>query len=716
MKTNIISSTEVKRDILWRVYVCFIAIVMICVFILYKAFVIQQIQGKHWRSMSDSLYQKIQEVDADRGTIYSDDGHMLSGSIPQFDIYIDLQADGLTENGGKLFKENVDSLSYCLAGLFKDRTSGEYKKALEDGYASQDRYFLLRKKVGFEEYKTMKQFPLVRLGRNKSGFIAETKNIRLNPYQLLAFRTIGLDRDNFQKVGLEQTYDTALKGTNGKRLVRYIAGGVAVPINDSNFSIDPENGKDIFTTLDMHIQDITENALMKMMVGNQAQHGCAIVMEVKTGKIKAIANLGVERDGSYWENFNYALMPTEPGSTFKLVTLLSALRDNKVSLTDMVNLQGGVWQINGRTVYDVEKNGLTDVTVKRAFEMSSNVGLGKIAYHAYASYPSQFINHIHKLGLNITTGVDLAGERQPIVLAPGNSLWSATTLPWMGFGYNIEITPLHTAMVYNAVANGGKMMKPYLVESEKEDGEIIKQINPIVLHDSICRTSTLKQLQECLYGVCNDSSGTGFKLFKGSKYHVAGKTGTALVAEKGFGYANHIYQSSFAGFFPAEDPQYTCVVVIVNKAGAVKFYGAEVAGPVFKEIADQVYNLYVQQDKHETVYSTIAKNDSNAYSYKGMGKDMKQLLHQLGVAYTDSTTGDGWMKLYKGHATTVAGNLHVSPNQMPQLTGMGLKDAIYLCENMGLKVNVKGIGRVAAQSIAAGEAIAKGQLVNLELN
>jgi cell division protein FtsI (penicillin-binding protein 3) len=711
------SSGEVKRDILWRVYLCLIAVVVVCVYILFKAFMIQQVQGKYWRSMSDSLHQKIQEIDADRGTIYSDDGQMLSTSIPQFDVYIDFQADGLTENNGKLFRENVDSLSYYLADLFKDRTQNEYRRLLENGYETQDRYFLLKKKVGFEDYKEMKHFPLVRLGRNKSGFIAETKNIRLNPYQMLAYRTIGLDRENSQKVGLEQTYDTALKGTTGKRLVRFIAGGVAVPIDDSNFRIDPENGKDIVSTLDMHMQEIAENALMKMMVGNQAQHGCAIVMEVKTGKIKAIANLGKRPDGSYWEDQNYALQPTEPGSTFKLVTLLSALEDKKVTLTDMVDLQGGVWQINGRTVYDAEKHGLNYVTVKKAFELSSNVGLAKVAYNSYANNPSQFIKHIDVLGLDHRTGIDLPGEGRPTIFSPGNRSWSATTLPWMGFGYNLLISPMQTTTMYNTIANNGKMMKPYLVESEKEDGEIIRKIDPAVLHDSVCSNTTLKELQECLYGVCNDSLGTAYKLFKGSKYHICGKTGTALVAEGASGYANHIYQSTLAGYFPAEDPQYTCVVVIVNKPFATHFYGADVAGPVFKEIADQLYMMYVKRDKQQDNYTTVSKNDSNFYSYEGFGKEVKQLLNKLGITYSDSTTqNNGWMKLFKQNTNAVASSMNMASHQMPQLTGMGLKDAIYLCENMGLKVNVKGVGKVSAQSISAGQAIARGQLINIELN
>ena len=381
------STVEVKRDILWRVYICFIAVAVLCAVIIGKAFTIQQMQGEHWRSMSDSLHQKIQEIDADRGTIYSEDGQMLSTSIPQFDVYVDFAADGLRDKSGKLFRENLDSLSYCLANLFKDRSKAEYKKILSEGYKEKDRYYLLKKKITFGDYKTLRTFPLVRLGRNKSGFIAEVRNIRLNPYQLLAYRTIGLDRENAQKVGLELTYDSVLKGTTGKRLVRYMGSGVSVPVDD-DFQIEPENGKDVNTTLDVHMQEITENALMKMMVSSQAEHGCAIVMEVKTGKIKAIANLGQRPDGSYWEDYNYALSTTEPGSTIKLATLLSVLSEGK-TVNDLIEVGStGSAYVGVRNVNDAERAPKPVLTLKECFAHSSNIGMSKIAYQTFASDPS----------------------------------------------------------------------------------------------------------------------------------------------------------------------------------------------------------------------------------------------------------------------------------------------------------------------------------------
>ena len=704
---------EVKRDISWRVYLTYIAVVVICAGIFCKAFYIQQVQGNYWRSMSDSLHLKIEEVDADRGTIYSADGEMLSTSIPQFDIYVDFDADGLRENSGELFHKNLDSLSYCLATLFKDRTKGEYEKILNSGYKSHDRYYLLKRKVSFEEYRQLRSFPLVRQGKNESGFIVEVRSVRLNPYQLLAYRTIGLDRQNTQKVGLEQTYDTLLRGTTGKRLVRYIAGGVAVPVED-DYQVEPGNGKDIVTTLDIRIQEITENALMKMMMSNEAEHGCAIVMEVKTGAIKAISNLGRRPDGTYWEDFNYAMAPTEPGSTFKLATLLSVLEDKKYSLNSGIDLNAGTWQINGRTVYDAEQHGVYVTSVKRAFELSSNVGMAKLAYTSYANNPVQYIDHLKKLRLDSLTGIDLYGERKPVMYKPGSKYWSATTLPWMAFGYNIAITPLRTAMLYNAVANNGKMMKPYLVQFVQQDGVIIKGTQPAVLREKICSDQTLKQLKECLIGVCKDSGATAYKAFKGTPYSVAGKTGTALVANGSRGYGDHIYQSSFAGFFPADDPQYTCVVVIKNKPHAPVFYGALVAGPVFKEIADRLYTMFAKTNMQ---YTATEKNDSINYMYAGTKQDVKSIMNAIGVKYKDSSNNNmQWAIVSKHDDRPVITTAYIRSKIMPQLTGLSLKDAVYICENMGLKINIKGKGKVIAQSLDAGQPVAAGQLVNIQLN
>jgi cell division protein FtsI (penicillin-binding protein 3) len=670
---------------------------------------IQQVQGEHWRSMSDSLHQRIDSIEAERGTIYSEDGQMLSTSIPQFDLFIDFRVEWLHEKSGIHFRENLDSLSFYLSNLFKDKSTEGYKQWLMEAYKDNEPYLELHRKTSYREYEQLRKFPLFRDGRYKSGLIVNERNIRLNPYGILAFRTIGLDRES-SKVGLEKTYDSLLKGREGKQWVRTIAGGVKVPIND-DYIIEPETGKDIVSTIDVFIQEIAENALMKMMEKNEAEHGCAIVMEVKTGKIKAIANLGKKASGGYWEDYNYAISATEPGSTFKLATMMALLEDKKINLNTMVDLEGGIWRVAGQTVYDSEQSGHRGVTAKQAFELSSNVGMAKLVSAYYSGQPSQFINRLKQMQMDTLTGIDLVGEGRSTIYKPGQKMWGPTTMPWMAFGYNLQISPLQTLALYNAVANQGKMMRPYLVSSVREEGVLLKNMDPIVVHEKVCSDQTLAQLRECLEGVC--IAGTAKELFKNSLFPVAGKTGTALVANGNKGYADKIYQSSFAGYFPADNPQYTCVVVIKNKPHAAVFYGGSVAGPVFKEIADRLYSTYVKGGKNELNKKLL---DSSLMSYAGYKKDMARVMGKLKLGFRDSASDAAYVAV-KGEARDLVVTAKSTPlNLMPELNGMGLKDAVYVCENMGLKLNIRGKGKVMAQSITAGLPVVKGQLVEVELN
>lgn len=702
---------EVKRDILWRVYLSYLLVIVACVAIFRKAIYIQQVQGAHWRSMSDSLHQHIDSIEAERGTIFSEDGQMLSTSIPQFDLFIDFRVDYLHEKSGVHFRDQVDSLSYYLSNLFKDQSQDAYKRMLRQAYRDKEPYFELHKKTSYREYEQLRNFPLFKEGRYKSGLIVNERNIRLNPYGILAFRTIGLDRES-SKVGLEKTYDSILKGREGKQWVRTIAGGVKVPITD-DYIIEPETGKDIVSTIDVFIQEIAENALMKMMVKNDAEHGCAIVMETQTGKIKAIANLGIQQNGTYSEDLNYAITTrSEPGSTFKLATLMALLEDKKTSLNDIVDLEGGTWKVAGLTVYDSEQSGHRGVTVKQAFELSSNVGMAKLVSNAYAAHPAQFIHDISRMHMDSITGVDIVGEARPDIFKPTEKRWGPTALPWMAFGYNLQVTPLQTLALYNAVANKGKMMRPYLVSAIREEGVPIKNIEPKVVREKICSDQTLKMLQSCLEGVCTD--GTAKDLFKNNLFPVAGKTGTALVANGKMGYTEKIYQSSFAGYFPADNPQYTCVVVIKNKPHAKNYFGAAVAGPVFKEISERLYSTYVKGNNSPALKQL--KADSAMLQYAGYKKDISKVLAALKMNLRDSSNNASWTNLYGNQENVVAYSKKIEDATMPELKGMGLKDAVYICENMGLRLMVKGAGKVGAQSIVAGQPINKGQIVQLELN
>lgn len=707
---------EIKNDILWRVYLCFIGIVLLGVMVLGRAFYIQQVQGSYWKGMGDSLQLKYLPIDAERGSIYSEDGNMLSTSIPVFDIYVDFAADGLREKQGKRFKENIDSLSMSLASLFKDKTAAEYKKQLQLAYKNKDRYYSLKKKISFDEYRLLRNFPLVRQGRNKSGFIVDSRDKRINPYVLLANRTIGLSRlDSKKNVGLELTYDSLLRGTTGQRLMRYAAGSY-MPVMGAE--LDPVNGKDIITTLDTYIQDVAENALMKMLDSNNSLHGTAIVMETATGKIKAIANLGKQPDGSYIEDLNYGIgKATEPGSVFKLATLLSLLEDKHVTINSQVDCEGGAISFYGLRIKDSHL-GAHEISVKEAFLRSSNVAFAKLANQYYGAEPTKFTDHLAHFRLNKMTGIDIvATSGKPTIKTPANRSWSKTTIPYMAHGYEELVTPLHMLMLYNAVANNGKMMRPYLVNSIRDYGVDIKIFEPEVVEKKICSDETLAQAKECLRAVVDSVHGTGHKILHDSLYSISGKTGTAVTAldNKGYNKGNKIYQASFIGYFPSEKPKYSIAVVIQNTRESKKVYGADVSGVVFKEIADKIYGRYIGT----TNYSNLNRVDSALYSSQGMKNDLQSIFSFMNISYKDSAQGGYWRTAQmqnKIAAMNVPVYAATQNKVMPSVVGMGLKDAIYLLENKGLMVDVKGRGRVVDQSLAAGITFNKGQKVQLLLN
>ena len=701
---------EIKRDILWRVYLSFLGVVILSLVVLGRAFYIQKFQGAYWRNMSDSLHQKYVEINAERGTIYSEDGQMLSTSIPYFDIYIDFGADGLREKNGKHFKENLKALSDSLSWLFKDKPAEEYRKDLRTAYNEEDRYYLLKKGLSFEEYKTFRNFPLVKLGRNKSGVIADIKSRRLNPFGLLAKRTIGLARDNAQNVGLERTYDTLLQGTKGKRLVRFISGGAAVPVE--GYEIDPENGKDVITTLDIQMQDIVESALMKMLIQSESEHGTCIVMETKTGKIKAIANLGKDKDGNYAETLNYALQATEPGSTIKLATLLAVLDHGTSKINDLVEVGStGSEFVGVRPVNEAEPMPKPELTVRECFAHSSNVGMSKIAYQAFAAQPDLYRSYLHKFHLDKKTGIDLVGEEAPVLPKLKRNHESLHALVTASFGYAIEVSPLHTLMLYNAIANNGKMMKPYLVNSIKNNGIAVKEFEPEVIDEQICRPEIIQEAKLCMEAVT--SEGTAKDAFKDCQFKVAGKTGTAHVAGGDLKYEDGVYQATFVGYFPADQPEYTCIVLIKTKPHAPVHFGGTLSAPVFKEIATKLYAMYLRNHK-DAPLQLVA--DSSVYTYAGYTPDIEHVLDQFGVAHIDSTTSNGWSQVYSKELKPVLKTAPMSKNLMPDLRSMTLKDAIYVLEKMNMKVMIRGRGKVVAQDIVPGSAITNNQTVTLLLN
>ncbi|RYY39658.1 MAG: PASTA domain-containing protein [Chitinophagaceae bacterium] len=712
---------EIKKDILWRVYLSFIGIALLGLLVMGRAFYIQRFEGDHWRALSDSLHQKYVALGAERGTIYSEDGQMLSTSIPYFDVYIDFGAEGLREKNGKRFKANLDSFAIACSNFFRDstgspeKTINEYKKELKAAYNNGNRYYSLHKNLSFDQYKSFRSFPLVRLGRNKSGVIVETNTRRLNPFGMLARRTIGLARDKDHSVGLERTYDTVLSGVSGKRLVRFISGGAYVPVE--GYEIDPENGKDIVTTIDVNIQDVAENALYKVLSENGSKYGTCIVMETKTGKIKAIANLGRRADGGYDEDLNYALHTTEPGSTIKLATLLAVLESGSSRVNDLVEVgSAGAEYVGVRVINDAERAPKPVLTVREAFAHSSNVGMAKLAFKAFAANPDQFKNYLHRFRLDRKAGVGLVGEESPLLPKWRKNKEGLHAMLTMSFGYAIEVSPIQTLMLYNAVANNGKLMKPYLVSSVRRNGAVVRDIEPEVLDPQIVRADVVTAARSCMEAVATE--GTAKEVFKDMPFPVAGKTGTAHVAGKEgqqiIRYGDGVYQASFVGYFPADAPEYTCIVVVKTQPHAPRHFGGQLAAPVFKEVALKLYATKVQRKRGTPVQVTP---DSVRYEYAGYAPGMKDVLRTVGVrSVRDSSKVGEWARMDASATGAIARPIATPRKAIPDVRNMTLRDALYVLENMNVKVAAKGRGKVLLQDIAPGTPITKNQTVTLLLN
>jgi cell division protein FtsI (penicillin-binding protein 3) len=537
------------------------------------------------------------------------------------------------------------------------------------------------------------------------------------PYQTLATRTIGLSREYVasngkakkQNVGLEKSYDSLLTGQKGQRLVRFIAGGVPVPID--GYQVEPENGKDVITTLDVNIQDIASTALMKKMIECEGQYGTAIVMETKTGKVKAIANLGRQKDGSYWEDDNYALRVTEPGSTIKLATLLSVLESGSSTPDDLVEVgTAGQMVVGPRNVNDAERSPKPVLTVKECFAHSSNVGMSKLAYKAFGNNPKKFKDYLHNYLLDEKSPIDLTDIPKSRLASFEKNAGGTMNMITMSFGYAIQVSPLQTLTLYNAIANSGKMMKPYLVNRIVRDGIPYREFQPTVLHEGICRSSTVKAAQQSMEMVITE--GTGKPAFKDMPFAVAGKTGTAHVADGGIKYDDMVYQASFVGYFPAYDPVYSCIVVVRTKPHAALHYGGQIAAPVFREIAIKLYAMYIEQ-KTGPIYEV--KKDSLNYFYAGNCNDIKNIFKTLNVEYRDSVGRSSWGNVRASNYQPVIKEVNVNKALMPNIKGMGLKDVVYLLENMGLKVKANGKGKVMIQSIQPGTTLTKGMTVYVEL-
>jgi cell division protein FtsI (penicillin-binding protein 3) len=673
-----------------------------------KVLYIQFVEGDHWRELAQKSTMRYISIDAARGDICADDGRLLATSIPIYEIRMDLSTKVTSD---ELFYAKVDSLALCLSRLFGDRTPVQYSTALTSARKNQNRYYLVKRNVSHGELMKLRQFPLFRLGSFRGGIIEVRLTRREMPYRTMAARTIGYEREGVY-VGLEGAYRKSLEGTEGQQLVQRISGGSWMPVSDRH-EIDPQNGKDLITTINIPIQDITEKALLRHMKRYNAAHGTAIVMEVKTGKIKAISNLMFnEKYGTYEEAYNFAIgYSAEPGSTFKLPALMVALEDGKVKPDDVVDTGSGEVQFYGRTMRDADDktNGLLSVT--EAFSLSSNVGISAIIHDAYKDNPQAFVDGLKRMSLHEQLGLEITGEGTPVIRDANSEGWSKVSLPWMAIGYEVALTPLQLLSFYNAIANDGRMMKPMLVTEIRQAGRTVGQFSPTVLNRSVASGKTIAMARELLIDAVENGTASNIKT---EAYRIAGKTGTAQVAQTHRGYRTDSgisYQASFAGYFPADDPVYSCIVVINDPKGW-DYYGSTVAAPVFREIADKTFAARMFLPGLPEYKPVVASLPQFKNAHRN---DMMQIYRALN-AKVNEAPGSVFAASNPVNDTVYFNEKEFIENLVPEVVGMGLGDAIYVMENAGLKVRFTGKGTVRRQSLRPGTRIREGSIILLELS
>ncbi len=703
---------DAKKELLIRVYIVALAMVGVACLLFYKAAKISIVEGDQWRNMGDSLYLKYVPIIADRGDILAADGSLMTTSLPFFDLHIDFKAEGLRED---IFRSNVDSLAYYLS-TYVDRSVS--KTQMRDWLIQKrrrgDRYALLAKNISIRDLERIKTFPIFRLGKNKGGLIVDRQHVRVKPYKLLASRTLGLDRENAQLIGLEGTFDSYLKGEEGQRLMQRVTGGAWIPVQDLD-DLEGERGADVVTTIDPEIQDIAEYALLEGLEKSHGIKGTAIVMDVETGAILAIANLGGGHEAGYDEDYNYAVgFSAEPGSTFKLASVMALLEDGGAELETPVDLGGGSGKFFNQTMKDSKLHGIHASTLREAFETSSNVGIARLVQNFYGhdGKAGQFAKRIREMHLHELTGIELDGEGEPMIKNPAvkEDRWSGTTLPWMATGYECRMTPLQILRLYNAVANDGKMMKPYIVSEIIKEGRTIKRFKPQVVESSIASTSTIEQAQELLLGVVE--RGTA-KDYKPEHYMFSGKTGTARTDYYDPNSPRKQYMASFAGYFPSDKPKYSCLVMVYDPVVG-GFYGSTAALPIFRKIADRCMGV-----NRELLAKTILPDTQMTMAgVRLAGWSEKDELNEIIDALSLEThvEGDGeWARLASGDEMEMEVRNILDKNMIPELYGMGIRDAIYLLENRGVHVRYDGVGRVKGQSIQSGQPIIKGSTIYLTL-
>ncbi|MBN2522171.1 MAG: transpeptidase family protein [Bacteroidales bacterium] len=700
---------SIKTEILWRVALVYLAFALFAIFIAGKIVYLQYIDDDQWKEKAENTRIQNFHIPPHRGDIYSADMRLLASSVPYYEVRMDLKTPALTD---KVFYTYIDSLSCCLSGLFRDRNACEYEKVLKNARKLGNRYYLVKSKVNYLQLKELQSFPIFRLGRYKGGLIINQQSVRQKPHRNLAARTIGYTTKSKSgnKVGIEGAFEEYLGGIEGVKRMQKLSGNVWMPINEAG-EIEPKDGSSVVTTIDVDLQDVAENALLKQLIKNKAHSGTAVLMEVQTGEIKAIVNL-TDTFGSFREYYNYAVgQSSEPGSTFKLPVLLAAIEDGRIELDDTIHTGNGIFNYYDLTIRDDNylSGGHGILTVEQVFELSSNVGMAKIITNSYKNQPQRFIDRLYGMGLNQPLHVEIKGEGDPVIRYPGDNLWSGVTLASMSYGYEVRQTPLQILAFYNAIANDGKMVRPRFVKEIRNHGKAERVFVTEVIHPSICSRSSLKKVKKMLEGVVEKGTATNLK---SPNFKIAGKTGTAQIYSRKTGYKEKSYQASFVGYFPAEEPRYSCIVVIYSPKNYV-YHGAYVAGPVFLEIANKVYASDL--DIHKPVNDKEKKTFEVPYSKNGHQRELTIVLKNLHIKQDGDNTSE-WVTTEKKENCIELKSKNMVDNLVPNVVSMGLKDAVYLLENLGLEVDARGRGSVRSQSLAPGTRVKRGDKIILEMS
>jgi len=697
----------IRRIIISRIAVVYFLLLLFGVVVVINMVSVQQIKNERWQQIAKNLSKNTIIVEPNRGNIYADDGSVLATSMPGYFVRIDLAAEGVK----RIFNQECDSLSYYLSRFFGNASKQAYYRKLNAAYRNGNRGFLLTpRKVDYNELKEIKKFPILRRGRFGGGMIIEQENKRINPLGNLALRTIGsLNKGAYGGVhgpigytGLEGAFETYLKGEHGISYKQNLSGRWV-----TRTEIEPKNGMDVITTINVKFQDIAQSALYKQLKKIDADWGTAILMEVKTGEVKAIANLG-KSDDDYFEIDNYALGHRgayEPGSTFKLVSLMVALEDGVVDTSQVFDTGNGAWRSNGRTITDTR--GYGKLTVKQIFEKSSNIGVAKIISSHYADHPKDYVDRVYSFGINKPLGLEINGEGQPFFKYPGDSDWWGTTLASMSYGYETKMTPIQVLTFYNAVANNGKMVKPKLVNEIRDNGVLVKKFDTEVLNPMIASKETIGKARKMLEGVCENGTGS---MLQNPYFTVAGKTGTARIASDE-GYTKGNYLGSFTGYFPADNPEYSLIVTIKNpRKGSI--YGIQMAGPVFREISEKVFAARMLIDE-------IYEDDSDELHLPeiktGRSDDILRVTDALELKNVTGLPSTKLAQVKKEDNQIILNENEVATGTIPDVLGMGASNAVFIMENAGLLVKIKGVGKVKKQSIRPGTSYRRGQTIYLTL-